>query len=187
MATDVDLSSQAMLSIGAESIESFQDGTTESEMAAKLYNDLRDYILSIYPWRFTVRKSTSLNKLIDAPENEFLFTYQLPNELTVLLKVLPAHVKYELGENQKLWTNYDGEIFVEYQYRPSEVRFPAYFNKMFVNYLASQFAIPITEDEGKAAYWQQQFELSFRRARLTDAKQRKGTGFKRFPITGVRG
>ena len=74
----LDIASRALLKLGAQSINGFDDGSTEAELANALYAPVRDAMLSAYPWSFATTQGT-LARLATAPIADFSYAYQLPD------------------------------------------------------------------------------------------------------------
>ena len=78
--TDLSICSDALIMLGAAPISSFTEGTDAAQACDRLYPDLRDSLLSRYPWSWTYRK-VQLSRLATAPLNEFEHAYQLPGNI----------------------------------------------------------------------------------------------------------
>ncbi|MCK5642460.1 MAG: hypothetical protein KAJ19_16760, partial [Gammaproteobacteria bacterium] len=119
------------------------------------------------------------------------FAYQLPSDLINLITLnLDDVIDYDINENF-LVTNFDGEIYVEYQFSVSEEKFPSYFVTYLQTELAMKFAIPIADDEGKANSYTKMSAVIGKRARNADARQKRnqritGRAAQRSPFTRVR-
>jgi hypothetical protein len=61
--TSLTICSDALLMLGAKPISSFDEGTDEASVANRLYSDIRDQSLAMYPWSFSFKK-TSIARLI---------------------------------------------------------------------------------------------------------------------------
>ena len=86
--TDIGLCSQALLKIGAATISSFEDGSSEAEVAANLYPLLRDGLLSVYPWSFASAQC-ALPRLTEMPVADYRYAYRLPPDL---LRIVSAGI-----------------------------------------------------------------------------------------------
>ncbi|MDF2780399.1 MAG: uncharacterized protein K0S96_203, partial [Geminicoccaceae bacterium] len=76
----IELCSSALIKLGADSISSFEDGTAEARVAARLYPLARDAMLCAHPWSFATKKA-ELARLAGPPATDFAYAYQLPNDL----------------------------------------------------------------------------------------------------------
>jgi hypothetical protein len=187
MDTEIALSicSSALILIGADTIETFEDGTNEALVAAQLYDNTLKSCLTEHRWNFAVDQKQA-SKLSTAPDNKWGVQYQLPSGLLMLDNTDPDWLKYELYNSERLYTDFDGELWIEGLFRVDESLFPYPFREYLEYRLAAKFAIPVADDEVLADRMLAQAEAYQRKAKLADSKQRKGVGFKRFPFTQVR-
>ena len=70
----------ALLMLGATEMTSFTEGTDSAKICDRLYDDLKKYILSIYPWSFAKVK-VQLAKTSDTPVTEWKNVYALPADI----------------------------------------------------------------------------------------------------------
>ncbi len=182
----VRLSKNALLLIGADEITSFTQGTNEAKVADAFYETTVGATLAERRWNFSVlQEQASLD--VATPPNKWGYSYTLPAGLIKIHRVDPEWIPYELYGSQKLYTSYNGELYIDGQFRVDEEDFPDYFNEYLEARLAMKFVIPITDDEAKLTSITKLANELGRKARTADAQQRKGVGFKRFPITDARG
>ena len=172
-ASDVSLSSNAMILLGGSTIASFTEQSAESEIAANLFDHSYKAILTEHRWRFATRQAT-LARLSAKPNDIYEYQFQLPTDLLYLIRAVTVQ-DYEIFED-KLYTNHT-EVHIEYIYNISSDKVPSYWTKMFEYYLASQFAIPLTGDVEKASYYGQQYEKAKVKAKFADSSQRPARAF----------
>jgi len=158
--TGVSICSDALLMLGAKAITSFNDGTDESSVCDRLYPDVRDSTLVMYPWSFSVKK-VKLARLITTPNSVWSYEFQLPgdrlgNPRAVYQSATPGSPVQKDWEIQgdKLLTNLD-TIYIDYQYSVGEFAMPQYFVQLLKYMMAWHLALPITEQSDRAQYWQQ--------------------------------
>ena len=159
--TKIDICSNALLQLGAEPINSFEDGSSLADICATMYPPFKKYTLSTYPWLFTMKKA-QLAKLLEEPINEYKYAYQLPSDLLVLRAIYDngqvgaiAYIAYELFGDKKLFTDAE-KIYADYQYEVDENEFPHYFNEFISTAFAAKIAMAVTENENLAALKSQQ-------------------------------
>ena len=157
--TAVSICSDALILLGAKPISSFNDGTDEANSCDRLYSDVRDTALSIYPWTFAYKK-VQLARLITTPASEWRFEYQLPGDRLGNPRALfTSNSVYTMPSKEwdiqgdKLLTNYE-EVYIDYPYQTPEYSMPQYFIQLLKYMMAWHLAMPITEQETKAQYWQ---------------------------------
>lgn len=178
--------SRAMVLISADNVTSFTDGTNESQVAAALYEPTLKSCLTEHRWNFAVLPGQA-SKLVDKPKQGFAFQYELPAPILSIDKVTPDHIPYELYANRKIFTDYDGEVWIDGIYRVDETAMPAYFIEYLEYRLAAKFAFPITADKTLAQAMSDSSKVHQKMAKSADSKQRKGVGIKKFPLILVRG
>lgn len=157
--TGVTICSDALLMLGAKAISSFNDGTDESSVCDRLYPDIRDSTLSMYPWSFNTKK-VQLAQLLTAPGSVWRFAYQLPGDRLASPRAAyasnavgsPVQKSYEIQGDQLL-TDLPA-VYIDYQYELQEFAFPKYFVQLLKYMVAWHLAEPITEQREKSVYWQ---------------------------------
>lgn len=185
--TDLSLCSQALLKIGASTIDSYEDGTAEAEISVNLYPLVRDGLLASYPWRFALAQTT-LNRLCVNPLADYKYAYQLPLDL---LRIISAGrgargkgIEYRMAENT-LHTNSE-QVLLTYIFRPEEQSLPAFFVEALVSKLAAEFCLPLTESTSRAEYLTKRSEEDIKKARLIDAQQDTPQCFEDFTLVEAR-
>jgi hypothetical protein len=157
--TGVSICSDALLVIGAKAISSFNDGTDESSVCDRLYPDIRDSTLSMYPWSFSMKK-VQLAQLITTPTTVWRYEYQLPGDKLSNPRAVynsanpgsPVQKDWEI-QGDKLLTNLTS-VFIDYQFSVPEYAMPQYFVQLMKYMVAWHIAETITEQQDKSAKWQ---------------------------------
>lgn len=156
--TGVSICSDALLMIGAKAISSFNDGTDESSVCDRLYPDVRDTLLSMYPWSFSTKK-TQLSQLLTAPNSVWSYAYQLPGDR--LANPYAAYETNAIGspvrkdweiQGDQLLTNLTS-VYLDYKFSVPEYAMPQYFVQLLKYFMCWHLAEPITEQADKAANW----------------------------------
>jgi hypothetical protein len=151
--------SDALLMLGANAISSFNEGTDAANISDRLYSDLRDQALLVYPWSFSFKK-VKLSKLVTTPTTEYRYEYQLPGDRlgpprAIFTSASPGQrpsKEYRIFQD-KLLTDYE-EVWIDYQYSVQEFEMPVYFVQLLKYMMAWHLAYPITDQDSKAQYWQ---------------------------------
>ena len=157
--TGITICSDALLMLGAKAISSFNDGTDESSVCDRLYPDIRDSTLMMYPWSFSFKK-IQLARLVTAPGSVWKYAYQLPGDRLAGPRAVyntaspgaPVQKDWEIQGDQLL-TNLEA-VFIDYQYSVGEFAWPQYFVQLMKYMMAWHLAMPITEQADRAQYWQ---------------------------------
>ena len=142
--TDVSICNKALLLLGANTITSFSDGSTQATACSTLYPDVKRTTMGMYPWSFTIAKAT-LTRQTATPNNEWTYQFTLPNDM---LNGVPRAVRTTTTAGAPIYKNWeinqasDGTtvlmtesltINIDYQKAVGETLMPHYF----VNLLGS--------------------------------------------------
>lgn len=157
--TGVKICSDALLMLGAKAITSFNDGTDESSVCDRLYPNVRDSTLMMYPWSFAYKK-VQLSRLLTTPVTEWKYEYQMPgdklgNPREAYVTSGPNEQPLKDWEIQgdKFLTN-ELTVYIDYPYQTPEYSMPQYFVQLLKYMMAWHIAYPVTEQQDKALYWQ---------------------------------
>ena len=151
--------SDSLLLLGAKPISSFNEGTDAANISDRIYPDLKNQALLVYPWSFSFKK-VKLARLITTPTTEYRYEYQLPGDRlgpprAVYTSASPGQrpsKEYRIFQD-KLLTDYE-EVWVDYQYAVQEFEMPVYFVQLLKYMMSWHLAYPITDQDSKAQYWQ---------------------------------
>jgi hypothetical protein len=157
--TSLSICSDALVMLGAKPISSFDEGTDEASISDRLYGDIKNQALMLYPWSFSFQK-TSIARLVTTPVNEYQYEYQLPGDRigspravydTDATSVYPRKEYRIMGS--KLLTDYE-TVYIDYQYSVPEYELPSYFVQLLKYMMTWHLALPITDQTEKSQYWQ---------------------------------
>jgi hypothetical protein len=157
--TALSICSDALLMLGAKPISSFDEGSDEASVANRLYPDIKDQALLMYPWSFSFKK-TSIARLLTTPINEYRYEYQLPGDRLTSPRAIydtnatniPPRKEYRII-GDKLLTDYE-QVYIDYQYSVPEFEMPTYFVQLLKYMMTWHLALPITDQTDKSQYWQ---------------------------------
>jgi hypothetical protein len=185
--SSVELCSSALVKLGAQAISSFQDGTTEAEVASRLYTLARDALLCAHPWSFATARA-SLVRLSGEPVSDFAHAYALPQDLLKALSAgdanRPRGLQFQIIHRQ-LHTDADS-VVLSYIFRSSEGDFPPYFSNALVSRLAAEFCLPLTENSARAERLARLAEEELKLARLVDSQQDSPPRLEHFSLIEAR-
>jgi len=150
--------SDALILLGAAPISSFNEGTDEANTCDRLYPDVRDATLQMYPWSFSFKK-VQLARTINTPVNEWTYEYTLPSD-----RIGPPRAVFNStsvgARPMTRWEIYGDKILtdettivIDYQYSVSESVMPVYFIQLLKYQMAWHLAEPITDQVQKTDYW----------------------------------
>lgn len=182
MATSISMCSNALLLIGHGTISSFTEGGAGALVASNLYDSSYENLLTLHRWRFASGK-VSLSRLTATPLNEWDYAFQLPANYMLINRVIPD-TDYEIFED-KIYSNQQ-TLDIDYVFKPAESELPAYFVKLVEYYLASQFAVPVTDNSTKGQLYDGMFQSQLRQAKFADASARPPDVIADSPLWAAR-
>ena len=182
MATDISMSSNALLLIGHETINSFTDPGAGARAASNLYQTVYEDAITSYPWRFAIGK-VSLSKLTAAPLNEWKNGFQLPGDLLLTYRTYPRST-FEIYEDV-LYSDQE-TVQIDYWFKPDETTLPPYFIKYMQYMLAAEFAISVTDNRTLAETFDAKATQQFLLATNRDSQGRTNNAIESAPFLECR-
>ncbi len=159
MTTSLDIASQALGLLRANTISAFTEGTNEADICTLYYDNFAKDILTRYPWSFATKKR-KLNQHSTAPLNEYRYAHIVPAESMRLWALFPAASvgtnpikEYDLQTIDGLLvvlSNYP-ELWADYTVYTDEANWPPYFVTFAFKAFAALIAKPVTDQDDLAA------------------------------------
>jgi len=169
----IDISSRALILIGANPITSFEESSTEALVAVNMYEDVARASLVNSRWRFATNQSV-LNLLTAKPTGRYNNAYQLPTDCLMVHAVTSNDnpIEYQIyGSKVFADTSVTDTIIADYSFRAGEEYWPSYFTLAVEYALAVVFATSIARDSTMAGVMQAQAERAMAKARSLDSQQ----------------
>lgn len=160
--SDIDIASQAMGLLRANTISSFTEGTNEADIADLYYADFAQDILTRYPWSFALKKRL-LNQTT-APVNEYKYAHIIPAEALRIWAIYPSSnvgvnpindYDIQAQSGSRLILSNNETIYAEYTVYTAETNWPGYFTHFAIHAFAALTALAVTDDAELAALMQQ--------------------------------
>lgn len=151
--SEVGVCNRALLRIGLQTIASLSEGSDRADACQSLYEDTKLGALSMYDWRFTLRK-VQLARLTTAPVNGWNYAYQLPTNRisgpralynSTAVGAQPIMGGYEVFGSQ-VFTD-ETVLVADYQENVAEADWPPYFTPLVVFAMAAALAPTLTDRE----------------------------------------
>ena len=175
--TKVDICSTALVMIGANTITSFSDDSTEANVCNTVYEDILKSALTRHRWRFATEQK-QLSLLTAEPTGRYAYAYQLPTSPELLqlitLTVNDIVIPYERYGDKVFLDNYGSTstVICDYIYRADEGEFPPHFILALEYTLASLFAGSIARDSGMIKQFSDMAERQYLIAKNVDSAER---------------
>jgi len=171
--TAVDLCSKALLLIGANAIQSFDDGSRESDVCSSIYETVRDTLLANRLWSFTLEQ-LDLARLYEEPLRDWKYAYAIPKEVIRIKKVSNSKT-FELV-NGKLYSN-NPTVSIDCQKAVDVSEMPPYFQTALISELASKLAVSLLGDNSKYQLFSNMAQRDLINARIADCQNRPNIKF----------
>ena len=164
MTTSIKMASNALILLGEDAIQSLDDDVA----ASNLYDSTYEGLLTLDPWTFAT-KEADLSRNTASPDDKtgYQYSFNLPSDLLRVWQMLP-HCDYRIVGNE-VQSN-EPELRLRYIYRVDESNLPPHFIKLVEYKLASEFAISVSEDENRAALFENKYKTQLNQARTIDAQ-----------------
>jgi len=189
MLTAIDASTQALLGLGENPIQSFDDGTVEATIAGGLYPSVRDTLLSAHPWSFATLQ-VALPQLVTAPVADYAHAYQLPADFLRAISV-GGTSRSGRGADYRIYGDHlhtnANPATLSYIYRvPEGPGVPPYFDDVLVAKLTAAFCRPLVESVSESEVLKKHAERALSRARLIDSQQQSPVALAGFALIEAR-
>jgi hypothetical protein len=171
--TAIDICSKALLLIGAEAIQSFEDETKESKVCSTIYETVRDTLLSNRLWTFSIEQ-LNLARLNETPLRDWKYVYALPTGVIRIGRVSQSKT-FELM-NGKLYSN-DPAVSINCQKAVDVSEMPPYFQTALISEIAAKLCIALMGDTSKYQFFAQLAHRDLVNARLADSQNRPNIKF----------
>lgn len=182
--TAIDLCSKALLLIGANAIQSFDDGSRESDVCSSVYELVRDTLFSNRLWAFTIEQR-DLARLNETPLRDWKYSYAIPPDVIRIKKVSNSK-DFEIVRG-RLYSN-SPTLSVDCQVAVDAAEMPPYFQTALISELASKLSVSLLGDTTKYNLFAAMAQRDLINARLADSQNRPNIKFgdDSFWITVVR-
>lgn len=185
-ASEVSICSNALLTLGAQPINSLDEDSDRARLASNLFEPVRDYVLRRHPWNCAVKR-VALAPLADAPAFDWNYQYNLPSDFMRALSVGERGAEAEFKiESGKLLCN-ENPALLRYIWRNTA---PATWDHMLIwamtQAMRAVFAYPTTASTSL----EQQVEVVLRdvlkQARAVDGQDETPETFGDSPLLQAR-
>lgn len=171
--TAIDICSKALLLVGAEAIQSFEDETKESKVCSTIYETVRDTLLTNRLWTFSL-ETQELAQLNETSLKDWKYVYALPKDV-LRIKKLNGSKNFELM-NGKLYSNMP-IVKIDCQKAVDVDEMPPYFQTALISELASKLSMALMGDSNKYTVFANMAQRDLVNARLADSQNRPNISF----------
>lgn len=178
--------SNALLLLGAQTINSFDDESDRATLVSNLWPNALEAILRSHPWNCAVKR-LSIAPDATAPAFDFAYQFTLPGDCLRVLSVgeKGAEVEYTL-EGRKVLAD-ESELLLRYVFRNENIpSWDALLVQASEAYMAMTLAYPITKSASMFGAMTDLWNLKLRQARSIDGMENPPEQLGDFPFLNVR-
>lgn len=171
MATGVSICSNALLMLGAQTINDFNEPVGRAKIAANLYPTIRDSLLRTHPWNCTIKRAL-LAPDATPPAFGYDNQFELPADFLRVLEVGQSGAQIEyLVEGRSILANATS-VELRYVYlNPIENTWDANLVELLTLAMAAAMAYPITQSAALQANMEQKLSMAKKVARAVDGQE----------------
>lgn len=172
--TDIDIASEALTLIEADTIDSFDGGSREAEVMARIFKTTFDSCLSASTWNFAT-KDQQLNNTGTAPvDKRWAYSFTLPSDFIRRIEVMdPTGIPYDdwTVQGTQVLANRD-PLILKYVARPADyAALPPWFVEYLIASLAAKAARPITSDDSMAEWARREMDYRLGLAKAANSEE----------------
>jgi len=184
MPSSIDIASNALLLVGDDPINSFDEPGAGARAAKAFYSQTKQAILAWHPWSFAL-KDQELSRLTQTPDTrtQLKYAYKLPTDMIRIWELMP-YTYYELVDGFLL-TN-EPSLLMRYIYNVDETALPPHVVKAIEYKLAAEFSMSVTEDDNRMQLYERKYTDQLAVASSIDSQGRPQEAIKRSPFTEAR-
>jgi hypothetical protein len=120
MATDVSICSNALLMLGAQSINDFNENNDRAKLSSNLFPLVRDWLLRRHPWNCAVKRVT-LTPDATTPAFDYSYQFSIPSDWLKTLQVGQYGSEVDFRhEGRKIVAN-DNPLYLRYIFQNTVV------------------------------------------------------------------
>lgn len=171
--TAIDICSKALLMVGADAIQSFDDGSKESALCSSLYEITRDTLLTNRLWSFSLLQ-LDLARLNETPLRDWKYVYALPTQILRVKKVAGSKSFDIIGN--KLYSN-NANVSIDCQKAVDVDEMPPYFQTALISELASKLSVALLANTDKFKLFTQLAQRDLVNASRVDSQNKPNISF----------
>lgn len=179
--------SNALAQLGHKPIITLDNADDLTIAAEQACDMLLPAVLSTGNWRFAVQIQ-QLSMSVDVPPNPSWWStiYLLPAGYLKNVRVYPQSLAYEIYQNQQLYTNWNGAVWMEFAFQPDYNELTPSFVSYFVYEIAAYLALSNAQKPEYYSTLENKRIHALAMASATDASNRPNFSQITFPMLNNR-
>jgi len=138
--TKVQIISNALLQLGHAPVVSLTNGDPLVTAAEACFDLKLPSVLSSGNWRFATQIQ-QLSLSTETAPYPWTAVYLLPAGFLKTLRVFPQFYDWDIYKNERIYTNYQNEFYLEYVFQPDVSHLPSHFTDYFVYEISAYLAL----------------------------------------------
>lgn len=187
MATSkVQIASNALLLLGDNPINSFDEDSDRARLASNLWDNARQAILRRHPWNCAIKR-VALAPDSTAPAFDWAYQFPLPGDWLRTLYVGQARAPDPYKIEGRMILSDANPLYLEYVFDNEDVAsWDAMLAEAMQRYMAFSMAYPITKSNTTRDSIYKEMELLFRDARTVDGQENPPEDAGDYPLIQAR-
>jgi hypothetical protein len=185
--TKVSIISNAITQLGHKPIITLDNADELVTAAEQAYDMLLPSVLSSGNWRFATQIA-QLSKSVEVPPPGTYWStvYLLPAGYLKNTRIWPQNYDYDIYENGKIYSNWNGSVWMEYMFVPDVARLTPSFVHYFVFEIAAYLALSNAQKPEYFTQLEAKREKQWALASALDAQNRPNFSQVDFPVLSNR-
>jgi hypothetical protein len=186
MATAVSICSNAMLKLGAQPINSFDEDLPRAQLASNLYESVRDDMLRAHPWNCAVRRILLAPNAV-APAFGYQYQFNLPGDWLRTIQVTSNDCTVDHQVEGQMILSDSSSIELRYIFRNDvEATWDSSLVAVMTMAMTAEMAYALTSSTSEAQARAQALDYALRKARAVDGQENPAETLGDFPLLGSR-
>lgn len=186
MATSVSICSNALLILGAQPINSFDDANDRARIAANLYPQVRDEMIRAHAWNCAIKR-VILAPDVSTPPFDYAYQFTLPGDWVRTLSVGEYGQEFDYRSEGRRILADTNTLPLRYVFsNTNEGSWDAGMIESVTMRMAARMAYAITQSAALSEQLAKESEYVLRRARAADGQDDPPVTFGDFPLLSSR-
>lgn len=182
-ATAVSICSNALLMLGAQTINALDEATERARLCSNIYETVRDDMLRAHPWNCSIKR-IQLAPDATAPAFGYQYKFTLPGDWLRTLDIGDCY-DYRM-EGRQILSN-DASLNLRYVFKNVvESTWDATLVKVVTLAMAARIAYAVTQSTSMEQSRMQELDYELRKARAVDGQEEPPETLGDFPLLQAR-
>jgi hypothetical protein len=190
MSSAVEICNEALLRVGAKTITSLDDNTTEAKVCKATYEAELQDLLDCYDWRFATVCIALAADVAEPVNPVYGYGYTLPSTVVRVLGADDGTGQYLIEwerEGDKVLCGIAGPLYLKViQYIDDPAKFPPTFEGALSYCISSEIVMPLVNDKGLYQFLYQVADRKVKEAQNRDGGQGRAKQATANEITSAR-